>query len=218
MKTNEGLALTVLAMGTSAGVLLLSGYLYYLKPERPWPMLVSIAIVGVAWIVRGMCRGDSEAMRKSRLAVTQSIVLACLLLGAPMISGMGWTSDETGKRIVGVLGALVVVVFANVIPKHATCPQALHAASRRLGAGAWRIGIRARVDLLPLSHAGGDGGAACGVGVRHSSLGLVRRQALFLHRARHERSAVDHDWSRSLRVRDDLRDTQVQASITRRFQ
>jgi NaMN:DMB phosphoribosyltransferase len=38
---------------------------------------------------------------------------------------MGWTPDETWKRILGVLNALVVVVFANVIPKHATSPQGL---------------------------------------------------------------------------------------------
>lgn len=161
MKTNDGRALTVVAMVASVGVVLASGYLYYLKPQRPWPLLVSIAVMGIAWIVRGMLRGDSEAARRSRHAVTQSIILAGLLLGAALTSQMGWTSDETRSRILGVLSALVVVMFANVIPKHATCPRALS----MLRAVGWALvlgglGYALAWIFLPLAYANGAAMAA----------------------------------------------------------
>lgn len=161
MKTNEGQAITALAVVASAGVVLAGGYLYYLRPERPWPVLLSIAILCVAWIARAVFRGESDASRDARRQITQSIVLAALLLGVALIASLGWTSDETWKRVNGVLGALVVVVYANVIPKRATCPRAL-AMLRAVG---WALvlgglGYALAWIFLPLPYAGAAAMAA----------------------------------------------------------
>lgn len=73
-----------LAVVISAFVVLASGYLCYVSPERPWPYLLAIAVVCVAWTARHLNGGDGDANPASRAArrkLTQAIVSSGLLLG-----------------------------------------------------------------------------------------------------------------------------------------
>ncbi len=98
MKAISENVLTSLAVVISACVVFASGYLWYLSPLRPWPYLLAILVVCIAWTLRHLARGDRSADPTSRAArrkFTQAIVSSGLLLaialGGALFARMGWT-------------------------------------------------------------------------------------------------------------------------------
>ncbi|MDL2357301.1 MAG: hypothetical protein QFF03_18765 [Pseudomonadota bacterium] len=116
MKTLSDHLLGALAAAVSAWVVLASAYLFYITPARPWPYGLALAVIVAAWIARGVA--DPAARRK----VTQAIVLAGALLGLTLLIPLGWAPGAAGQfaeRGMGVVMGVIVVAFANVIPKRA---------------------------------------------------------------------------------------------------
>ena len=90
-------ALTWLAAVVSACVLAASGYLLYSSPERPWPYLLAILVLVVAWTLRHFASGERTARmsRPARSMFTQAIatagVLLAIALGGVLVARLGWT-------------------------------------------------------------------------------------------------------------------------------
>jgi uncharacterized oligopeptide transporter (OPT) family protein len=89
--------LTVLAVVVSACVVLASGFLCYLNPERAWAYSLAIAVVSVAWAIRYLSGRGGEADAKSqakRRKLTQAIVSSGLILGfalgGVLMARLGW--------------------------------------------------------------------------------------------------------------------------------
>jgi len=98
MKTISENVLTSLAVVISAGVVFASGYLWYLSPERPWPYLLAVLVVCIAWTLRHLARGDGGAdpvsqatRRKFTQAIVSSGLLLAVALGGALFARMGWT-------------------------------------------------------------------------------------------------------------------------------
>jgi hypothetical protein len=85
--------LTPLAVVIGASVVFASGYLWYLSPERPWPYLLAILVVCIAWALRHLARGDGgrAARRKFTQAIVSSGLLLAFALGGALFARMGWT-------------------------------------------------------------------------------------------------------------------------------
>ena len=97
MKTSLETALTALAAIISAGVVFASGFLWYLRPERPWPSLLAIAIVCCGWTARHLSRGDGQAdprAQAKRRKITRAIVVSGWTLGfalaGALMARLGW--------------------------------------------------------------------------------------------------------------------------------
>jgi hypothetical protein len=80
----------------TACVVLLSGYLWYLNPERPWPYYLAMLVVFTAWTLRQFARGDGAsrtslaARRKFTQAIVSSGLLLAIALGGVLFAHMGW--------------------------------------------------------------------------------------------------------------------------------
>ena len=104
METRSDNTLFAVAAVISAGVVLASGYLGYLTPERRWPYLVAIAVVCCAWIVRYlMSRRHQEGDPKTQLVrrkLTRAVIVAGLMLGSALggvlMARFGWTVGFLG--------------------------------------------------------------------------------------------------------------------------
>ena len=95
MKTIPENILSLLAAVISACVVFVSGYLYYVSPERRWPYLLAIAVVCGAWTARGLFRGDGDSKSQAvRRKLTYSIISAGLMLGVALggalMARLGW--------------------------------------------------------------------------------------------------------------------------------
>jgi len=97
MKTISENVLTSLAVVISACVVFASGYLWYLSPERPWPYVLAILVVCIAWTLRHLARGGGAdptsrtARRKFTQAIISSGLLLAIALGGALFARMGWT-------------------------------------------------------------------------------------------------------------------------------
>jgi hypothetical protein len=96
MKTILENGLASLAVVITACVVFASGYLWYLRPDRPWPYFLAILVLCIGWILRQLARGDGGANRRSwraRRKLTQAIVSSGLLLavalGGALFARMG---------------------------------------------------------------------------------------------------------------------------------
>lgn len=131
MKTSSAPVLDALAVAISASVLLASGYLLYTAPARRWPYALALVVMGAAWAARrlGHARGAADpAYLAARRKVTLAIVLAGSLLGLALLIPLGWApgpAGQFGERGMGVVMGLIVVAFANVIPKRAGSARSL---------------------------------------------------------------------------------------------
>lgn len=164
MKTISESALRSWATAISAFVVGAGGYLCFVNRERPWPYLLAIAVVCVAWIARYVAAGDSKTerslakRRKLTLAIILSGLLLAVALGTKLIAQFGWMlgfASELGERSSGFLMGAIVVVFANTIPKQVGSGRRL----AMLRAAAWALvlggaGYALAWALLPLTYAG----------------------------------------------------------------
>lgn len=160
MKTISDHILDALAVAVSAWVALASGYLFFASPARPWPYGLALAVIGTAWIARrtGQVRGAADpAYLASRRKVTLAIMLAGSLLGLALIVPLGWAPAAAGQfaeRGVGVMMGVIVVAFANVIPKQVGSARGL--ALRRIAGWALvlgGLGYALAWLLMPLAYA-----------------------------------------------------------------
>jgi hypothetical protein len=97
MKTVSDNVLALLALVITACVVFASGYLWYLRPDRPWPYFLAILVLGIAWTLRQVASRDGEgnrASRSTRRKLTQAIVSSGLLLavavGGALLARTGW--------------------------------------------------------------------------------------------------------------------------------
>lgn len=160
MKAISDHVLDAFAVAISAWVVLASGYLFYMNPARPWPYALALAAMCAAWIGRriGHARGVADpAYLVSRRKVTLAIVLAGSLLGLALIVPLGWgpgTASQFAERGVGVMMGVIVVAFANVIPKQVGSARGL--ALRRIAGWALvlgGLGYALAWLLMPLAYA-----------------------------------------------------------------
>jgi hypothetical protein len=110
-----------LALAISAWVVLAGGYVCYAHPERRWQCSLGMIVLGVAWLIRHVVRGDTEARTEAHHKITQSIAYAGLLLGVGLIEALGWfaASGEFRVRACQFLAGAFVMVIGNAIPKRA---------------------------------------------------------------------------------------------------
>jgi len=124
MKTTSDNLTFSLAVVLSLWVILAGGYLCYANPDDPWRYLFAMAIVCFAWTIRYAFRGKAETSPACLVAqrkVTQTIVLAGVILGLAFISRLGWLDGlgDVGERTRGFITGTIVVFLANAIPKQA---------------------------------------------------------------------------------------------------
>lgn len=157
MKTLSVQVLDALAVAVSAWVVLASAYLFYMTPARPWPYVLALAVMCAAWIARRSGPARAAADPAVRRKVTLAIVLAGALLGLTLLIPLGWAPGPAGQfaeRGMGVVMGVIVVAFANVIPKRAGSARAL--ALRRIAGWALvlgGLGYALAWLLLPLAYA-----------------------------------------------------------------
>ncbi len=119
--------LRVLAVAISAWVVGASVYLCAVSPARPWTYLLAPAVIALAWTARQLRAGpaDQQAFQADRRQATLAIVLAGSLLGLALIVPLGWSGGQFAARSSGVMMGVIVIAFANVIPKRAGSARAL---------------------------------------------------------------------------------------------
>jgi len=84
--------LNSLTIVVSAYVVAVSGYLWTQRPQRPWPYVLAIILVGVAWLIRyavSRNRAADPALRSSKRKITRAIIVAGLLLAIPLTRQLG---------------------------------------------------------------------------------------------------------------------------------
>jgi hypothetical protein len=97
MKTFVENGLTSLAVVITVCVVFASGYLWYLSPDRPWPYVLAILVLCIAWTLRQRARGEgganhaSRPVRKFTLAIVSSGLLLAVALGGALFARVGWT-------------------------------------------------------------------------------------------------------------------------------
>lgn len=136
MKTMSDKRLFILAAAFTVLVALTAGYLCYLNPDHPGRYLLAMGVMGVAWTFRyvvrpraadGVDAATAATLMPAWRKVTQSIAFAGLLLSAALITRLGMDQGyiELGSRINGILAGVIVVFFANTIPKQVTSARFL---------------------------------------------------------------------------------------------
>lgn len=145
------------ALAISAWVVLAGGYVCYVNPERRWQCVLGMAVLGAAWLIRHVFRGDGEQRRNARHKITQSIAYSGLLLSAGLFEALGWAtaSGEFRVRACQFLAGAFIMVIGNAMPKKAIASQR-RAALLRANGKAFVLGGLAYVLawlFLPLDYA-----------------------------------------------------------------
>lgn len=145
MTTHSGRFLDALAIAISAAVVAASAWLFYTSAARPWAYALAPAVLAAAWAFRlGQGRtADDPAGLAARRKLTVAIVLAGSLLALALLVPLGLAPNPAAasgfaERGVGVMMGVIVMVFANVIPKQAGSARAL--ALRRIAGWALVLG------------------------------------------------------------------------------
>ncbi|MDY7536725.1 hypothetical protein RGU72_00385 [Undibacterium sp. 5I1] len=144
MKTISEQPLRTFAILISTWVVFASSYLCYLHLARPWPYVLALAIIGIAWIARQLLPTGAavgSAGQVNRRKITQAIVLAGSMLGLALLIPLGWTDglvSQFAERSNSVMMGVIVVVFANSIPKQVSTARGL--AMRRIAGWALVVG------------------------------------------------------------------------------
>lgn len=144
MKTNSGRFADALAVTITAAVVVASSCLFYTTSARRWPYALALAVMGAAWAFRRFVHARAAAdpaYLGARRKVTLAIVLAGSLLALALLVPLGWApavASQFAERGVGVMMGVIVMVFANVIPKQAG--QARGQALRRVAGWALFVG------------------------------------------------------------------------------
>lgn len=144
MKTISEQPLRTFAILISTWIVFASSYLCYLHLARPWPYVLALAIIGIAWIARQLLpigTGVDPASQVNRRKITQAIALAVSLLGLALLIPLGWADglvSQFAERSNGLMMGIVVIVFANSIPKQVSTARGL--AMRRIAGWALVVG------------------------------------------------------------------------------
>lgn len=145
------------ALVISAWVVLAGGYVCYVNPGRRWQCLLGMAVLGVAWLIRHVVQGNTEARMQARHSITQSIAYAGLLLSVGLFEALGWgtASGESRVRVSQFLAGAFVMVIGNAIPKRAIASQRRAAMLRANGKAfvLGGLGYALAWLLLPLAYA-----------------------------------------------------------------
>jgi hypothetical protein len=164
MKTVSEKVLFSLAVALSAFVVVIGGYLYFVNPNGSWMYLLSMSVQCVAWIVRYLAVGNGKtdpascvARRNLDWAIVLSGSLLAVALGTVLIVRIGWMPElasEIGQRSRGFIAGMIVVFFANAIPKQVSSARGL-AMLRAIG---WAlvlggVGYAMAWLLMPLAYA-----------------------------------------------------------------
>jgi hypothetical protein len=164
MKTISEKILLPFAVATSAWVVLVSAYLCYVSPQRPWPYVLALAVVCIGWMVyclgSGHQKNDStpaESRRKHLWAIVFSGLLLTNALGIKLMAHLGWSdgfASELGERSLGFMMGAIVVALANAIPKKVSSAHGL----AMLRIAGWALvlggtGYALAWLVLPLSYA-----------------------------------------------------------------
>lgn len=113
--------LTSSAIAVTVCCVAVLGYLFYENTGNRWAYLAAMLVLAAGWIV--------QRFSDDRRAVQSSIILAGLLLLVATFEKLadhaGWaTGADVDQRLLGVLLGVVVVAFANAIPKKALSARA----------------------------------------------------------------------------------------------
>ena len=93
MKTTTDKLTFALAVVLSLCVVCAGGYLCYMNSDDAWRYLLAIAIICAGWGFRHVLGGHGKtdaALTDGRRKVTQSLVLAGLILSLALIARLGW--------------------------------------------------------------------------------------------------------------------------------
>ena len=144
MKTISDQPLRAFAILISAWVVFASSYLCYLHLVRPWPYILALSVIGIAWIARQLLpkgAAGGSAGQVNRRKITQAIALAGALLGIALPVPLGWidgSASQFAERSNGVMMGIIVIVFSNCIPKQVSTARGL--AMRRIAGWALVVG------------------------------------------------------------------------------
>ena len=184
MNTNGGKPQTWLAALMSAWVVFVSAWLCYMTPGRPWPYLVAIALVCIAWGLRLFASGKTainSAAQQELHKITQAIVLSAALLGMTatlaLLSRLGVITDLGGElkaRSGGILMGIIVIAMGNGIPKQVSSARGLVV----LRIAGWAfvlggVGYALAWLALPLRYAGDVAIAALVAAMAYAALRIV---------------------------------------------
>jgi len=135
MKTISEKLLFPFALFNSGCIVFASAYLCYLSPQRPWPYVLALVVVCIAWMVYCFDSGDRKndpTSAQSRHKHLWAIVFSGLLLGNALAVSLmaqlgcgGGFVGEFGERSLGFMMGAIVVASANTIPKKVSSARGL---------------------------------------------------------------------------------------------